>query len=44
MKIIIVGIGKVGSYANFCSENHDVVIIDTDGRTLNILINLMSAV
>src|SRR5690554_4072019 len=41
MKIIIVGIGKVGS--TLCellaSENHDVVIIDTDGRIVEEHIN-----
>ena len=39
MKCIIIGVGKVGYSlaANLCAEGHEITVIDTDRRRLDIM-------
>jgi trk system potassium uptake protein TrkA len=41
MNLVVIGVGKVGEtlVANLINENHDIVIVDTDGEKVQSLVN-----
>lgn len=45
MKIIVVGVGKVGStlVENFVKERHDVVVVDSDEKRVDFIVNRYDA-
>ena len=46
MKIIVVGIGKVGYTVadQLSNEHHDVTIVDTNEKVLNAVLNILDVI